>query len=154
MIRRPPRSTRTDTLCPDTTLFRSGSANLDEAAGPRNAVAQISALVLRAELAGLSRELPLLEVESTGAADNTSQAITPIDNPVLSGVLAPFELSALVDEGGAVSTLSAGLGQLQVLDGILGLDGAAIDLGNSALLGDAGATRGVGVDAQIGRAHV
>src|SRR3546814_13002437 len=24
MIRRPPRSTRTDTLCPDTTLFRSG----------------------------------------------------------------------------------------------------------------------------------
>src|SRR3546814_4488620 len=76
MIRRPPRSTRTDTLCPDTTLFRSGSANLDEAAGPRNAVAQISALVLRSELAGLSRELPLLEVESTGAADNTSQAIT------------------------------------------------------------------------------
>src|SRR3546814_1478443 len=26
MIRRPPRSTRTDTLFPDTTLFRSGSA--------------------------------------------------------------------------------------------------------------------------------
>src|SRR3546814_3324242 len=27
MLRRPPRSTRTDTLCPYTTLFRSGSAN-------------------------------------------------------------------------------------------------------------------------------
>src|SRR3546814_12995847 len=26
MIRRPPRSTRTDTLCPDPTLFRSGGA--------------------------------------------------------------------------------------------------------------------------------
>src|SRR3546814_11535350 len=26
MIRRPPISTRTDTLCPDTTLFRSGAA--------------------------------------------------------------------------------------------------------------------------------
>src|SRR3546814_15272942 len=25
MIRRPPRSTRTDTLCPSTTLFRSGA---------------------------------------------------------------------------------------------------------------------------------
>src|SRR3546814_4517813 len=25
MIRRPPRSTRTDTLCPDTTLFRSSN---------------------------------------------------------------------------------------------------------------------------------
>src|SRR3546814_12442127 len=123
MIRRPPRSTRTDTLCPDTTLFRSGSANLDEAAGPRNAVAQISALVLRSELAGLSRELPLLEVESTGAADNTSQAITPIDNPVLSGVLAPLELRALVDQGGAVSTLSACLGHLPVLPGLLGPPG-------------------------------
>src|SRR3546814_6339992 len=28
MIRRPPRSTRTDTLCPDTTLFRSRRAGL------------------------------------------------------------------------------------------------------------------------------
>src|SRR3546814_2498634 len=27
MIRRPPVSTRTDTLCPDTTLFRSGHGN-------------------------------------------------------------------------------------------------------------------------------
>lgn len=128
-------------------LTDAGAANLDEAAGPRNAVAQISALVLRSGLADLSRELPLLKAESTGAVDNKSQAITPIDNPVLSGTLAPLDLSALVDEGGAVSTLSAGLGQLQVLDGILGLDGAAIDLGNSALLGDAGATRGVDVDA-------
>src|SRR3546814_17956512 len=29
MIRRPPRSTRTDTLCPYTTLFRSKSAGAD-----------------------------------------------------------------------------------------------------------------------------
>ena len=128
-------------------LTDAGSANIDEAAGPRSAVAQISALVLESQLAGLSQELPLLKAESTGAADNKSQAVTPIDNPVLSGALAPLDLSALVDEGGAVSTLSAGLGQLQVLDGILGLDGAAIDLGNSALLGDSGATRGVDVDA-------
>src|SRR3546814_10711507 len=28
MLRRPPISTRTDTLCPDTTLFRAGLANL------------------------------------------------------------------------------------------------------------------------------
>src|SRR3546814_11538402 len=28
MIRRPPRSTRTDTLCPYTTLFRSGRARM------------------------------------------------------------------------------------------------------------------------------
>src|SRR3546814_9814636 len=31
MIRRPPRSTRTDTLVPDTTLFRSGGAQMPEA---------------------------------------------------------------------------------------------------------------------------
>src|SRR3546814_10939312 len=31
MIRRPPRSTRTDTLCPYTTLFRSDADELDDA---------------------------------------------------------------------------------------------------------------------------
>src|SRR3546814_19056364 len=31
MIRRPPRSTRTDTLCPYTTLFRSGLPLLEQA---------------------------------------------------------------------------------------------------------------------------
>src|SRR3546814_12848297 len=35
MIRRPPRSTRTDTLCPDTTLFRSGRAVDRVILGPR-----------------------------------------------------------------------------------------------------------------------
>src|SRR3546814_4572131 len=33
MIRRPPRSTRTDTLFPYTTLFRSGPSRQDRAAG-------------------------------------------------------------------------------------------------------------------------
>src|SRR3546814_14199016 len=33
MIRRPPRSTRTDTLFPYTTLFRSGRGNLDRIGG-------------------------------------------------------------------------------------------------------------------------
>src|SRR3546814_5983435 len=36
MIRRPPRSTRTDTLCPYTTLFRSGGDG-DGASGDRGA---------------------------------------------------------------------------------------------------------------------
>src|SRR3546814_14411151 len=34
MIRRPPRSTRTDTLCPYTTLFRSRVADLELRRGP------------------------------------------------------------------------------------------------------------------------
>src|SRR3546814_13957325 len=33
MIRRPPRSTRTDTLCPDTTLFRSVESGLRDRRG-------------------------------------------------------------------------------------------------------------------------
>src|SRR3546814_5841306 len=35
MIRRPPRSTRTDTLFPYTTLFRSGSTKIVPASAPR-----------------------------------------------------------------------------------------------------------------------
>src|SRR3546814_2926527 len=35
MIRRPPRSTRTDTLCPDTTLFRSNGRGADDGRGGR-----------------------------------------------------------------------------------------------------------------------
>src|SRR3546814_2567193 len=34
MIRRPPRSTRTDTLCPYTTLFRSVQGAGDQVSGP------------------------------------------------------------------------------------------------------------------------
>src|SRR3546814_10722981 len=37
MIRRPPRSTRTDTLFPYTTLFRSGSCNRAEPSGTAGA---------------------------------------------------------------------------------------------------------------------
>src|SRR3546814_2920071 len=39
MIRRPPRSTRTDTLFPYTTLFRSGNAMIGPGAGARVMVA-------------------------------------------------------------------------------------------------------------------
>src|SRR3546814_14004340 len=37
MIRRPPRSTRTDTLFPSTTLFRSGSTNFRDLGGYQTA---------------------------------------------------------------------------------------------------------------------
>src|SRR3546814_8761786 len=42
MIRRPPRSTRTDTLFPYTTLFRSTVANQNEAATPDTPVSALS----------------------------------------------------------------------------------------------------------------
>src|SRR3546814_14717568 len=64
MIRRPPRSTRTDTLFPDTTLFRSVSAAiLDDsfrtnAAGPLLLTQALAALLADgAKVANLSSEL-------------------------------------------------------------------------------------------------
>src|SRR3546814_3798575 len=51
MIRRPPRSTRTDTLFPYTTLFRSG----DRRTGRQH---QRAAWVLRLDITGLHIEIP------------------------------------------------------------------------------------------------
>src|SRR3546814_10836846 len=53
MIRRPPRSTRTDTLFPDTTLFRSSSAGVYQA-GDRACAPTVQPATLRA---GLSANL-------------------------------------------------------------------------------------------------
>src|SRR3546814_1021604 len=44
MIRRPPRSTRTDTLFPYTTLFRSGELRIDDSTGPFHSRAQCRAM--------------------------------------------------------------------------------------------------------------
>ena len=128
-------------------LSDAGSANIDEDLGPRRAAAQIAALALESPAAGVSQVLPLLSVESTGAPDERSQAVTPIDNPVVSGALTPLQLSALVDEAGATSLLSAGLADLDVLSGILTLAGTTLDLGSTALVGDAAGSRGIDLDA-------
>src|SRR3546814_18052664 len=58
MQRLPPRSTRTDTLCPSTTLFRSADGDLDRAAGDEvHAVGPLAA----AEHKGVGGEYPLLQ---------------------------------------------------------------------------------------------
>lgn len=128
-------------------LTDAGSANVDEASGPRRAAAQIAALAVESAATGVSQVLPLLQVESTGEPAQDSQGVTPIQNPILSGAIAPLELSALVDEGGATSLLSAGLADLDVLSGVLSLAGSSVDLGSTALAGDAAGSRGVAVDA-------
>src|SRR3546814_5915709 len=45
MLRRPPRSTRTDPLFPDTTLFRSGSCVMVTREGTRPLLVEVQALV-------------------------------------------------------------------------------------------------------------
>src|SRR3546814_17259292 len=63
MIRRPPRSTRTDTLFPYTTLFRSGRAlahRLHEGVGDQHAVMQVQRLAVEVA-AGLADFEELLD---------------------------------------------------------------------------------------------
>src|SRR3546814_16354550 len=67
MIRRPPRSTRTDTLFPYTTLFRSIAGGLDQLRGDPHAVAGAAHAAFEdradAELACGCRDVVLLSLE-------------------------------------------------------------------------------------------
>src|SRR3546814_7633484 len=65
MIRRPPRSTRTDTLFPYTTLFRSDD--------PRNPTGFLRGLLLR-----IGRHAAFLRLVLTGRVNLTAPKITPI----------------------------------------------------------------------------
>src|SRR3546814_3477476 len=67
MIRRPPRSTRTDTLFPYTTLFRSACLRIAAAAGatavviPKDKAVQVNATV-RKTSAGAADSVPVVRV--------------------------------------------------------------------------------------------
>lgn len=127
-------------------LTDGGRANIDEGVGARSAAAQIAALALdTAATDPLS--VPLLAVESTGEPQQTGQEVAIPANPLVSGTALPLSLSALVDEAGAQSTLAAALADLDVLGGILGIEGTDLDLGSNALVADADGTRGITVDA-------
>src|SRR3546814_11970861 len=70
MIRRPPRSTRTDTLCPYTTLFRSGDEGVR---GERVIVGDLDLPILIARAAGeadeAARQLEIGLAEGREAAE-------------------------------------------------------------------------------------
>src|SRR3546814_15072870 len=73
MIRRPPRSTRTDTLFPYTTLFRSSSTNMCGALGAREDPSGIAAMGIHAiggyrAAAGLRPKYPAITDASRGNA--------------------------------------------------------------------------------------
>jgi len=127
-------------------LTDGGRANIDEAVGARSAAAQIAALTLdTAATDPLS--VPLLAVQSTGEPQQTGQEVAIPSNPLVSGTALPLSLSALVDAAGAQSTLAAALADLDVLGGILGVEGTDLDLGSNALVADADGSRGITVDA-------
>lgn len=127
-------------------LSDSGSANIDQAAGPTSAAAQIAALALDTAATD-PISVPLLAVSSTGERQQAAQEVALPANPLVSGSAVPLALDALVDDAGAHSSLAAALADLSVLGGILGLEGTQLDLGNDAASADAAGTRGIDVDA-------
>src|SRR3546814_5459164 len=129
MIRRPPRSTRTDTLFPYTTLFRSGAA--------ANATSQLEAIARR-YIAGLGGYLTTGEVRALGrqlyerAADvqnNRRQyaADCHVDRDATS---LRFRCEAVPDDGGTQLAGRLALEGSRVGSGVV--DGLAID-GSEAL---------------------
>src|SRR3546814_13562612 len=60
MIRRPPRSTRTDTLVPYTTLFRTCPVQVDNSGDEHELCPQIALTTRSAELRGACRTCPQL----------------------------------------------------------------------------------------------
>src|SRR3546814_6959766 len=76
MIRRPPRSTRTDTLFPYTTLFRSEDREVD--AGPLEQLGHRDRdlLVLVVERAGAAHPVEVLVAEGVATLDDRSEEHT------------------------------------------------------------------------------
>lgn len=128
-------------------LSDRGSANTDPAAGPASAAAALSALVVDQPATGISETVSVFDVQSSGDRQTASQEITPIDNPLVSGSILPILLDAVVDAEGASSGVTAGVADLSVLGGVLGLSGTDIDLGAAAVGASADGQQGVRLDA-------
>src|SRR3546814_14678176 len=83
MLRRPPRSTRTDTLCPYTTLFRShaeqAGGNGDEGADRRHHAAEADepALIFVEEMVGALHFLPVDGEVAAELVDEGMEALDP-----------------------------------------------------------------------------
>src|SRR3546814_3431773 len=94
MIRRPPRSTRTDTLFPYTTLFRSLSGAIKLADGPATIVAKTGAYNMETETVAVPGT-----VQVKGANGYRIDA---------SNVAVDLNTRSLAGEGGVEGTLSIG----------------------------------------------
>src|SRR3546814_15645742 len=74
MIRRPPRSTRTDTLFPYTTLFRSREADIFAISAPRACADQKLPLVISKPTPASAVEANRLGIAALQAGDNEAAA--------------------------------------------------------------------------------
>src|SRR3546814_7596786 len=103
MIRRPPRSTRTDTLFPYTTLFRSAQliAALPAAERDRLATADIRALIAPANDALPAVASDASDVSIVDDGDRRTIAMVERDSTSIAGQAQPLEIDNLctVDTG-------------------------------------------------------
>lgn len=128
-------------------LTDRGDATTDPAVGTPSAAAALSALRVASTTLGIDEELPLLQVSSTGDEQRASQELTAIPaNLVLGGQLLPVDLRALVGPNGAASTVGAGVADLDVLSGVLGLTSTGLSLGANSLTESADGSRSLSVD--------
>src|SRR3546814_10601043 len=141
MIRRPPRSTRTDTLFPYTTLFRSTA--FSSAALERSTVQSVS---------DLNTITPGLRFGAEGGKVGTSISLRGISKvPIGAGAAGVVQYFADVPypaEGGNVPTYD--LANIQVLRGPQGTLFGRNTLGGAILMNPQAPTR----QFEIGRAHV
>src|SRR3546814_11484818 len=107
MIRRPPRSTRTDTLFPYTTLFRSGVAEAQRLAGraPRGLVEQLPLQVARLEPVEIRADVGLGQHRQAGVVLHRLQ-VAGLEADLLPAlpVVGPL-FPAVADRGGQLAPL-------------------------------------------------
>ncbi len=125
-------------------LQDQGAAKTTE---PATASALLSALHVASATLGVDQTVPLLQASSTDGEDTASKPTTDIPaNQVVGGQLLPASLSALVGADGATSNIGAGLVNLDVLSGVLGVDSTQLDLVANALVDQATGTRSISID--------
>src|SRR3546814_7971426 len=108
MIRRPPRSTRTDTLFPYTTLFRSEERHGDDlAVARRDAKLQTFAELCRPGLQAAQGQIRLLPAHRIGTGVELEQAPPFVRTERIAGAPADREVRELAPLGADVLALLA-----------------------------------------------
>lgn len=124
-----------------------GTANIDPDEGEPSAAAALSALKLASGLLGIDEEVPLLEAETTGEEQTASQDNTTLPaNQLLGGQLLPASLRTLVDDTGALSSIGAGVADLTILEGLLGVSSTELGFDGNALTTQSDGTRTMTLD--------
>src|SRR3546814_17361910 len=131
MIRRPPRSTRTDTLFPYTTLFRSRYCYADPVEGGKQAVAETwrnitavgaTPLAITNCLNFANPQRPEIMGQITGCLDGMGQACRALDYPIVSGNVSLYNESKATGGGSAILPTTA-IGGVGVIEEITKADG-------------------------------